>query len=94
MDELDRYVAEQVDADPTFLTAYEAALERRRLTRALAQVRTERGFSQASLAKAAASTQAVISRLEAGGDFKFSELQRVIHALGFADVATGMHELS
>lgn len=69
-------------------------MERRRLARGLAQVRAEKGYSQASLAKAVSSTQAVISRLEAGGDFNFSTFQRVTHALGFADVQTAMLEVA
>ncbi len=94
MDDLDLYVAEQSEKDPKFLDAYEAALERRRIASRLAEVRAAKGLSQESLAKAARSTQAVISRLEAGGDFKFSTLQKVTHALGFDDVSEALVQVS
>lgn len=90
MDDLDRFVAAQAERDPGFLSAYEAALERRLLATHIARRREAKGFSQKSLAEAVGSTQAVISRFETGGDFRFSTLQKVSHALGFESVAEAL----
>lgn len=94
MDDLDRFIADQTARDPKFLPAYEAATERRRLAARLAEIRAEKGFSQESLAEAVNSTQAVISRLESGRDFRFSTLQKVTRALGFEEVSDAFRLVS
>lgn len=82
-DFLDEIIAERTKKNPEFPKLVEAALQRRRLLRALAQEREKAGLSQTELAAKMDTSQSAVARLEAGGtDAKMSTLDRFALALG------------
>src|SRR3989442_15907482 len=82
-DFLDEMIAERAKTDPEFPQLVEAAYQRRKLLRALADEREKAGISQTDIAARMRTSQSAVARLEAGGiDAKMSTLDRFALALG------------
>ena len=82
-DFLDEVIRERSVENPGFPTLVEAALERRRLLRALATERESLGLSQTEVAARMGTSQSSVARLESGeADARFSTVERFASALG------------
>ena len=82
---LDSFLANQM-TDDSFRTLFEAERIKLRIARWIKAARTQRGWSQAELARLASTTQPVIARLESASDERepsLSLLGRLAEALGF-----------
>jgi DNA-binding XRE family transcriptional regulator len=83
MDDLDAVVRERSRTNPDFPALVEAARERRRLLRELAEARREAGLTQTTVAARMGTSEAAVSRLESGEvDAKLSTVERYAAALG------------
>ncbi len=84
-DFLDEMTAEFTAEDPNFPALVAAAAERRRLGHELASRREGLGLSQTKLAAAMNTSQAQVSKIEAGApDVRLSTLERYASAIGRA----------
>lgn len=81
-DDLDAVIDELAADDPLLPTRVAAVLERRELLRQLAALRREQGLTQVGLAERMGTSQAQITRLEAGADTRLSTVERYAAALG------------
>jgi transcriptional regulator with XRE-family HTH domain len=80
---LDEVVAERRKKNAAFDAMVEAALERRRLLRTLAEERAEQGLSQTTVAALMGTSQSSVARIESGdADMKLSTLERYASTLG------------
>jgi len=82
---LDSFLTKQMTHD-SFRTLFEAERIKLRIARWIKAARTQRGWSQAELARHASTTQSVIARLESASDERepsLSLLGRLADALGF-----------
>lgn len=83
-DTLDEIIRERTARNPEFPKLVAAAQRRRTLVRAWQKAREERGLTQTVVAAKMGTSAAVVSRLEAGGDFQVSTLERYAAAVGVA----------
>ncbi len=82
-DFLDELISEREEKRPGFALMVEAALERRRLLRELAEDRAELGLSQTAVAAEMGTSQSAIARIESGNaDVKMSTVERYAATLG------------
>jgi transcriptional regulator with XRE-family HTH domain len=82
-DLLDELIAEREAKKPGFALLVEAALERRRLLRELAEDRVELGLSQTAVAAEMGTSQSAVARIESGNaDVKMSTVERYAATLG------------
>ena len=82
-DFLDELIADGEAKHPGFTLMVEAALERRRLLRELAEDRVERGLSQTAVAAEMGTSQSAVARIESGdADLKMSTVERYAAMLG------------
>lgn len=82
-DFLDEIVAEGEAQKPGFALMVQAALDRRKLLRELAQDRAELGLSQTAVAAEMGTSQSAIARLESGtADIRMSTVERYAASLG------------
>ena len=81
-DFLDEMIAEGELRSPGFSGLVDEAYERRLLARDLSARRKQRGLSQTQVAARMNTAASVVSKLENGGDFKFSTLQKYLEVLG------------
>lgn len=81
-DFLDEMIAEGERRAPGFAAMVDEAYERRQLTRGLAARRKQLNLSQTQVAARMRTAASVVSKLENGGDFKFSTLQKYLEVLG------------
>lgn len=82
-DLLDELIDERAASNPAFPGMVEAAYERRRLLRALAERREELGLSQTQVAARMGTSQSSVARLESGeADARLSTIERFSAALG------------
>lgn len=82
-DFLDEIIEERAARNPDFPKRVDAALHRRELLRALAQVRARVGLSQGEVATRMQTSQPAIAKIEAGEvDIRTSTLERYAAALG------------
>lgn len=82
-DFLDEIIEEGERRTPGFTAMVEAAYERRRLLRELAELRARRGLTQAQVAAVMGTSQSAVARLEKGEiDAKLSTVDRFALALG------------
>jgi ribosome-binding protein aMBF1 (putative translation factor) len=82
-DFLDEVIDERTAANPAFGRLVEAAYERRRLLRALAERREQLGLSQTQVAARMGTSQSSVARLESGeADARLSTVERLSAALG------------
>jgi len=68
--------------DPEIKASYEEGLDNLRLGVKLAQLRERAGLSQTKLAALIDSSQAVISRVESGGNAQLHTILKILHVLG------------
>ncbi|MBI5549743.1 MAG: helix-turn-helix transcriptional regulator [Deltaproteobacteria bacterium] len=77
------FVREQIEREPEFGAAIEAAAERREIAKNLRALRERQHLTQGEIARRAGSSQSVIARLETGDvEPRFDLLRRVAEALG------------
>jgi transcriptional regulator with XRE-family HTH domain len=82
-DFLEELISEGEASTPGFALMVDAALERRRLLRRLAQERKQLGWSQTAVAAEMGTSQSAVARLESGnGDVKMSTVERYASTLG------------
>lgn len=82
-DFLDEVIDERTATNPAFAGLVEAAYERRRLLRALAERREQLGLSQTQVAARMGTSQSSVARLESGeADARLSTVERFSAALG------------
>jgi transcriptional regulator with XRE-family HTH domain len=82
-DFLDEIISEREAETPGFALMVEAALERRRLLRELAEERVELGLSQTAVAAEMGTSQSAVARIESGNaDVKMSTVERYAATLG------------
>jgi DNA-binding XRE family transcriptional regulator len=82
-DFLDEIVAERLAKDQGFEALVDAALDRRRMLRRLAEDRLRLGLSQTAVAAAMGTSQSAVARIEsAKADLKLSTLERYAATLG------------
>jgi transcriptional regulator with XRE-family HTH domain len=82
-DFLDELISEGEADTPGFALMVEAALERRRLLRELAEDRVELGLSQTAVAAEMGTSQSAVARIESGNaDVKMSTVERYAATLG------------
>jgi transcriptional regulator with XRE-family HTH domain len=82
-DFLDEVISEREAKTPGFALMVEAALERRRLLRQLAEDRVELGLSQTAVAAEMGTSQSAVARIESGNaDVKMSTVERYAATLG------------
>ena len=82
-DFLDELIEEGESKHPGFTLLVEAALERRRLVRELAEDRVELGLSQTQVAAEMGTSQSAVARIESGNaDVKMSTVERYAATLG------------
>jgi ribosome-binding protein aMBF1 (putative translation factor) len=82
-DFLDELIAEGESKHRGFTLLVDAALERRRLLRELAEGRVELGLSQTAVAAEMGTSQSAVARIESGdADLKMSTLERYAATLG------------
>ncbi len=82
-DLLDEIMAERTAKNPRFPELAEAAYQRRKLARELAEKRESLGASQTAVAALMQTSASVVSKLENGADTKLSTLQKYASAMGF-----------
>lgn len=81
-DALDEMISARTKRNPDFPKLLAAAEDRHKLARALQRAREKRGLTQTVVAAKMGTSAAVVSRMEAGGDFQFSTLERYAAAVG------------
>jgi ribosome-binding protein aMBF1 (putative translation factor) len=81
-DALDEMIAARKKKNPEFPKLLAAPEQRRKLVRALQKAREKKGLSQTVVAAKMGTSAAVVSRLESGGDFQVSTLERYAAAIG------------
>jgi DNA-binding transcriptional regulator YiaG len=81
-DFLAEVVDERTRKNPKFPNLVAEAQVRRKLARKLAALREKKSLSQTVVAARMGTAASVVSKLEAGGDVKFSTLQRYCAAIG------------
>lgn len=82
-DFLDEIVSARQARNPAFRAMLEAARERRRILRQLADERAKLGLTQTEVAAAMGTSQSSLARIEAGkGDVKLSTVERYAATLG------------
>ena len=82
-DFLDEVVEERQQKNPGFGDLVDAALERRRMLRELADQRIALGLSQTAVAAQMGTSQSSVARIESGNaDVKLSTLERYASTLG------------
>ncbi|MEW6778036.1 MAG: helix-turn-helix transcriptional regulator [Bdellovibrionota bacterium] len=81
-DLLDQIMAERAAKNPCFPELAEAAYQRRKLARELAEKRESLGASQTAVAALMRTSPSVVSKLESGADTKLSTLQKYAQAMG------------
>jgi DNA-binding XRE family transcriptional regulator len=82
-DFLDELIEEGESKHPGFTLLVDAALERRRLLRELAEGRVELGLSQTAVAAEMKTSQSAVARIESGNaDVKMSTVERYAATLG------------
>lgn len=82
-DFLDELIGERSASNPAFSRLVDAALERRRLLRALSEERERLGITQTQVAARVGTSQSAIARLERGEiDAKLSTVGRYAAAVG------------
>lgn len=81
-DALDEMIASRTKKTPAFPKLLAAAEQRRRFAHTLQKAREKKGLSQTVVAAKMRTSAAVISRLETGGDFQASTLERYAAAVG------------
>lgn len=82
-DFLDEVIADRESRSPGFRALVEAARDRRRMLRQLADERKRRGITQTELAAVMGTSQSSVARIEAGkADVRLSTLERYAASLG------------
>jgi transcriptional regulator with XRE-family HTH domain len=82
-DFLDELIAERQARNASFPAMVEAARERRRMLRGLAEERARLGLTQTQVAAAMGTSQSSVARIEAGrADVRISSLERYAATLG------------
>lgn len=81
-DFLQEVIGEFSSDDREFPALVQAALERRRLARELANKRTRLGITQTELAAAMGTSQSAVARIESGADTRMSTIERYTACLG------------
>lgn len=82
-DLLDEIVRERRTKNPSFQALVDAARERRRMLRQLAEDRVGLGLSQTAVAAEMGTSQSAVARIESGkADVKLSTLERYAATLG------------
>ena len=81
-DFLDEIIEESTSTDRDFRTKVDAARERRVIARQLAERRRHMGLTQTTIARRMGSTQPEVSKVESGGDVRWSTLERYAEAIG------------
>jgi ribosome-binding protein aMBF1 (putative translation factor) len=82
-DFLTEIVRERTAENPAFPALVQAAADRRRLLRALAEQRERSGLSQTQVAAAMGTSQSQVARLESGNvDTRLSTVERLAAVLG------------
>jgi DNA-binding XRE family transcriptional regulator len=82
-DFLDELIAERRNRNPAFPELVEAARERRRVLRHLAEERSRLGLTQTEVAALMGTSQSSVARVEAGrADVKLSTVERYAASLG------------
>jgi len=82
-DLLDEIIGERRAKNPAFQTLVDAALDRRRMLRRLAEDRIGLGLSQTAVAAEMGTSQSAVARIESGkADVKLSTLERYAATLG------------
>lgn len=82
-DFLDELIAEGESKTPGFALMVEAALDRRRLLRELAEDRVDLGLSQTAVAAEMGTSQSAVARIESGkADVRMSTVERYAATLG------------
>lgn len=81
-DDLDALIDDLAEDDPGLRGRVEAALERRRLARELAERRHTAGLTQAEVASRMGTSQGQVTRFESGADTRVSTVARYAAAVG------------
>jgi ribosome-binding protein aMBF1 (putative translation factor) len=82
-DFLDEIVSDRTAKNRNFPALVDAALERRRLLRALAEERELQGITQTDVAAGMRTSQSAVARIESGqADVKLSTVERYAAAVG------------
>jgi ribosome-binding protein aMBF1 (putative translation factor) len=81
-DFLAEVMRERTRNNPRFPRLVAEAEVRRKFARKLAELREKKALSQTVVAARMGTAASVVSKLEAGGDVKFSTLQRYCAAIG------------
>lgn len=82
-DFLNELIAERRSRNPAFSELVEAARERRRVLRSLAEERSRLGLTQTEVAALMGTSQSSVARIEAGrADVKLSTVERYAASLG------------
>lgn len=81
-DFLNEIIEESTKSDPAFSSKVDAALARRVLARQLAEQRKNAGLTQSQVADRMKSTQPEVSKVERGGDVRWSTIERYAAAIG------------
>jgi DNA-binding XRE family transcriptional regulator len=82
-DFLDELISAREAKNPAFGAMVDAARDRRRMLRQLAEERERRGLTQTQIAAAMGTSQSSVARIEAGkGDVKLSTVERYAATLG------------
>ena len=89
-DFLDEIVRESTAETPEFPALLAAARRRRELAKQATAERQKRKLSQTQIAARMKTSQAIVSRIENGGDVKLSTLERYLAAIGL-DIRFDLH---
>jgi DNA-binding XRE family transcriptional regulator len=82
-DFLDELISEREKHNPAFPAMVEAAQERRRMLRRLAEKRARLGLTQTEVAAAMGTSQSSVARIEAGrADVRLSTVERYAATMG------------
>lgn len=82
-DFLDEFISARQARNPAFPAMVDAARDRRRMLRRLAEERERLGLTQTQLAAVMGTSQSSVARIEAGkGDVKLSTVERYAATLG------------
>lgn len=82
-DDLDRSIARRATANPDYPQMVRAALDRRRLLRALAAERERQHIPQMTVARSMKTSQPAVARIESGEvDVRLSTIERYAAAVG------------
>jgi len=83
VDDLESYIAERTERNPDFPELMEAAAERKRLLKALANARQAAGMSQTEVASLMETSTSAVARLEKGeANPTIATIQKFAAALG------------